>query len=318
MADIDLLSKKLGLWSDPTLTQDGHTPMLLIGNEAAGMWTQTSALDNPAYTAKIISTWTNSWQTAKPAKSYLEAAPIRNRDNGKYLFGNLCANCHTIGRGDKIGPDLAVAIDAREHDWLARYTLAPDVMRIKNDPIAKALMKKFGEVRMPNLGLEADEVKAILQYIEAQKSAEASMPVPAAAAAAVSRPADARPLPPMIDQAIAIQSALAHDSIDGLRARAAALRQAARAAGAKAASIERAAAALETQTTIANARREFGVMSEALVAYLKTTGTPLAQGVRVAYCPMVRKPWLQMDGPLANPYYGSTMLSCGEFTTITD
>src|SRR4051794_634089 len=161
MADIDLLSKKLGLWSDPTLTQDGHTPMLLIGNEAAGMWTQTSALDNPAYTAKIISTWMNSWQTAKPGKSYLEAAPITNRDNGQYLFGNLCANCHTIGRGDKIGPDLAVALDARERDWLVRYTYAPDALRVKNDPIAKALKKKVGEVRMPNLGLDVDEAKAI-------------------------------------------------------------------------------------------------------------------------------------------------------------
>src|SRR3954470_2365622 len=47
MSDIDLLSKKLGLWSDPTQTQDGHTPMLLIGNEATGQWTMTSALDNP-------------------------------------------------------------------------------------------------------------------------------------------------------------------------------------------------------------------------------------------------------------------------------
>ena len=31
-----MLSKKLGLWSDPTLTQDGHTPMLLMpGNDTA-------------------------------------------------------------------------------------------------------------------------------------------------------------------------------------------------------------------------------------------------------------------------------------------
>src|SRR4051812_7249817 len=320
MSDIDLLSKKLGLWSDPTLTQDGHTPMLLIGNEATGQWTQTNALDNPAYTARIISTWMNSWQTAKPAKSYLEAAPITNRDNGKYLFGNLCANCHTIGRGDKIGPDLGVALDGRERDWLVRYTYAPDALRVKDDPIAKALMKKFGEVRMPNLGLDVDEVKAILHYAETKKATAASAAATPSAAdqPAAAQSVDARPLPPLLDAAIAIQVALAHDSIDGLRGNAAALRQAARAAGAPAAAVDRAAAALETATTIADARRDYGAVSEALIAYLKTTHAPLAPGVRVAYCPMVRKSWLQKDGPLANPYYGTAMLGCGEFTTFTD
>jgi hypothetical protein len=60
------------------------------------------------------------------------------------------------------------------------------------------------------------------------------------------------------------------------------------------------------------------VISDALIAYLKDTHAPLATGVRVAYCPMVRKSWVQMDGPLANPYYGSAMLGCGEFTTISE
>ena len=42
-----MLSKKLGLWTDPSLTQDGHTPMLLLGNEATGQWTQTSGARQP-------------------------------------------------------------------------------------------------------------------------------------------------------------------------------------------------------------------------------------------------------------------------------
>jgi hypothetical protein len=28
---------------------------------------------------------------------------------------------------------------------------------------------------------------------------------------------------------------------------------------------------------------------------------------------MVLKPWLQKDGELRNPYYGSRMLTCGSF-----
>jgi len=45
------------------------------------------------------------------------------------------------------------------------------------------------------------------------------------------------------------------------------------------------------------------------------TGSSLKtpQAVRIAYCPMARKPWLQQDGPLANPYYGKSMPGCGSF-----
>jgi hypothetical protein len=28
---------------------------------------------------------------------------------------------------------------------------------------------------------------------------------------------------------------------------------------------------------------------------------------------MAKKPWLQQDGSLRNPYYGSQMLTCGSF-----
>jgi len=35
------------------------------------------------------------------------------------------------------------------------------------------------------------------------------------------------------------------------------------------------------------------------------------EGVRVAVCPMVQKPWLQKGDAIANPYYGKEMLTCG-------
>jgi hypothetical protein len=36
---------------------------------------------------------------------------------------------------------------------------------------------------------------------------------------------------------------------------------------------------------------------------------------RVAYCPMAKKPWLQDSEEIANPYYGSKMLRCGEIVS---
>ena len=53
--DVDLLSKKLGLYSEPNPeNKDGHMPTLLIGNEATGQWIRGSALDNPQFTATMI------------------------------------------------------------------------------------------------------------------------------------------------------------------------------------------------------------------------------------------------------------------------
>jgi len=321
-ADIDLLSRKLGLWSDPKATQDGHTPMLLIGNETTGQWMQTSALDNPQYTVRLIGDWLNSWKTAKPGPSYAQATPIKKPDTGKYLFSSLCSNCHTVGQGAKIGPDLATAVGVRDREWLMHYTLEPDVLRDRKDPIAIALMKQYREVRMPNLGLTSDEIRSIFTFIEAEKHAAvqaAAAPAPtgeqraSADSTRVSRGSvpDASPI---VDPAIAIHVSLAADSIDDVRDQAIALREAAAQLGASGAAIERAAASLASAATLDAARLAFGTLSEALVAYLETDRAALAPGVRVAYCPMARKRWLQKDGPVANPYYGRRMLSCGELT----
>src|ERR1044072_3389432 len=49
-ADIRLISKKLGLDSLPDANApDGHTPHLLIGNEATGLWMTNSARDNTKF-----------------------------------------------------------------------------------------------------------------------------------------------------------------------------------------------------------------------------------------------------------------------------
>ncbi len=311
-SDIDMLSKKLGLWTDPSLTQDGHSPMLLIGNEATGQWTQTSALDNPKYTAVMIEQWMGGYTNAGPIKSYAEAKPIAKAANsGAYQFKSLCSNCHTIGGGDKIGPDLGVALETREREWLTEYSVQPDVVRGRKDPIAAMLAEKYKQVRMPNLYLTVAEVKDILHYVELQKSHAAEVP-PAAAPTAVAISGSSSPASPVVEPAIAIQSALARDTMVGVVAQAKALRDAAAALGEPAAAIAAAAGDLAQQTTIGEARTAFGAMSEALVASVKNGAVVLGAGNRVGYCPMVRKSWLQKDGPVANPYYGQKMLTCGE------
>ena len=117
----------------------------------------------------------------------------------------------------------------------------------------------------------------------------------------------------LVDPYLTIQTALVHDSIDGLTITADAIVQAARAVGETAGAIEQAAAGLAGATDLADARGRFGTLSDAMENYRKDRGLVWPDGVRQAYCPMVRKSWIQKAPRIANPYYGREMPTCGSF-----
>jgi len=172
-AEIDLLSKKLGLWSDPARSRDGHTPHLLVGNEPLGQWMRNSALDNPRFLAQMIGQFIDSYRNPRPAQPGgvpAEAAKL-NFDQGQYLFARQCAPCHTIGHGDKIGPDLLGVTNTRNRDWLVQKLLRPEQMLAEKDPITVALNEKYNNVKMPNLRLSDEDINLLLGYIATQTSA---------------------------------------------------------------------------------------------------------------------------------------------------
>jgi hypothetical protein len=117
----------------------------------------------------------------------------------------------------------------------------------------------------------------------------------------------------IIDPYLKIQTALADDSMDGVKANAGDLTTAATALGAPAMKIDMAAAQLTSAVEIEDARAKFGALSEAIDTYMTGLHLTPPDGVKVAYCPMVNKPWLQKGDSLANPYYGKDMLTCGSF-----
>ncbi len=133
-----------------------------------------------------------------------------------------------------------------------------------------------------------------------------------AAVVITAAPARAADIPAaVLDPYLQIQTALAADSLDGAKTAARTLA----AQGAKLGPAFKAAAdtaaGLAAAGDIKAARTAFGTLSDAMLA-LAGGGTGGA-GVRVAYCPMAKKSWLQKDGQIANPYYGAEMLRCGEF-----
>jgi protein SCO1 len=169
--DIKLIARKLGL-SRPRDAQnrDGHSPVLMIGNEPTGQWMKNSAVDNPRFLATTITNFLGGWNSRPPADSYADARPLVI-DPAEYLFRSRCTSCHTIGNGDGVGPDLAGVTTRRERGWLARYLVEPDRVLAEGDPIATALHAKYQNIPMPNLKLSQDDVAALLAYLEAQRDA---------------------------------------------------------------------------------------------------------------------------------------------------
>jgi len=175
--NIELISKKLGLYAEPDPSdRDGHAPAVLIGNERTGQWIRNSALDNPRYLAVMIGDWLNSWKAGSHhAKSYAEAPRLSITDRGQYIFATQCAACHSIGRGDKIGPDLQGVTKVRDRAWLSHFIQTPDKMLIEKDPVATVLFEKYQQVNMPNLRLGDVDANAGLNSLETSSSQKAGV-----------------------------------------------------------------------------------------------------------------------------------------------
>lgn len=175
--DIDLISKKIGLYQEPDPNdRDGHMAKIALGNEPAGQWMQNTATDNARLLSIMIGDWLNSWNNAKrltPKADYANAAPL-DLDHGRYVFASGCAACHTIGHGDKIGPDLLGVTSVRDRNWLRRFILRPDEMLAQGDPTATALFKQYKQVLMPNLRLVDMDADAIIGFLEKETAAAAA------------------------------------------------------------------------------------------------------------------------------------------------
>jgi protein SCO1 len=89
---------------------------------------------------------------------------------GQALFKKACAPCHTIGVGDRVGPDLRGVTARRERAWLSAYIQNPARLRAVGDPAALALAEKFPAVRMPALGIAHNDASDLIVYLDAEAS----------------------------------------------------------------------------------------------------------------------------------------------------
>ena len=103
------------------------------------------------------------WQLAVPAS----ASSLRqSAEEGAQIFQQTCQACHTIGKGDLIGPDLQGVTQRQDAAWLVKFITQPDVVLASGDATANALLQKYG-VPMPNLGITDAQAQSLLAYLEA-------------------------------------------------------------------------------------------------------------------------------------------------------
>lgn len=98
---------------------------------------------------------------------------------GQQVFQNNCAACHTVGKGPLVGPDLKGVTTRRPHDWLEQWIAAPDAVLAKKDPYATKLLHEYHDVPMPNLGLSASDVDAVIAYLAGGAASSATAAAPA-------------------------------------------------------------------------------------------------------------------------------------------
>ncbi len=84
--------------------------------------------------------------------------------------------------------------------------------------------------------------------------------------------------------------------------------------------IEKLLASLAAAGDIESARREFAVLSEQMAAVARQLGPPGGLPLYEIHCPMAfdgrGANWLQTDRAVANPYFGSAMLQCGDVVEV--
>jgi hypothetical protein len=123
----------------------------------------------------------------------------------------------------------------------------------------------------------------------------------------------AEPLRAIIESYLQIHRQLISDKTDGTKAAATEIAKQAEAMGTSGAAIAKAASAVAAAGDLKGTRQAFGPLSDAVSAAAASNPVLSKQlGLKVAFCPMVNRSWLQKEDKVRNPYYGSTMLECGE------
>ena len=82
---------------------------------------------------------------------------------GEAKFNAICVACH-MAEQRMIGPAMKGVYERRSPEWVMNMMLNPNGM-LKDDPIAKALLKEYNNAIMLNQNLTEDEARDLAEYL---------------------------------------------------------------------------------------------------------------------------------------------------------
>lgn len=150
-----------------------HRNDVLIGNGYTSEWQRDSVMGDLERFIVTLEAMNKNWKNkvADPARQTNQLVGFELKGPpGEALFLKACTGCHTVGHGERVGPDLAGITERRQRQWLVEFIASPERMRARKDPIALALTAKYPTVRMPGIGVSESEAEELVSYIEGMQS----------------------------------------------------------------------------------------------------------------------------------------------------
>jgi cytochrome oxidase Cu insertion factor (SCO1/SenC/PrrC family)/cytochrome c2 len=166
--DIRLINAAFG---NKSQSLSEHRNEIVLGNDATGEWARNTVFGDLDRLIMDIRSMDPKWRDEVRPPKHNEASNTGYQLDlkpGQALFKKICAPCHTIGVGDRVGPDLRGVTDRRERAWLESFIMHPELVRARNDPVAVELVAKFPGVRMPVLGLAEADASDLIAYLQGE------------------------------------------------------------------------------------------------------------------------------------------------------
>jgi protein SCO1/2 len=172
--DIRFINTRLG---DKSRSLSDHRNEVVLGNDVTGQWARNTVfgdLDRLVIDIRAMDPVQESQIRVIEYNKAADTGFALGLQPGQALFKKICAPCHTVGVGDRVGPDLRGVAERHSPEWLTRFIRFPEKVRAEKDPAAMEMAARFPGVRMPNLGLtdlDAIDLTAFLRSENARLEA---------------------------------------------------------------------------------------------------------------------------------------------------
>ena len=177
--DIRAINYRLG---ERSKVLSDHRNEIVLGNDATGEWQRDNLmgdLDRVVTTIREMDPSYREQARAVPRNAAMNTGLAMGTQPGQAMYKKICAPCHTIGVGDKVGPDLRGVTERRERGWLVSYLRNPSAMLAKNDPVARELAARFAPVTMPNMRLSEQDADDLISFLHQENAKLVEAPAPA-------------------------------------------------------------------------------------------------------------------------------------------